>query len=327
MKSTLPLLLLLAACPTPDADPKLDEATDTAAADTAGDDSGDDTELGYPETDEEGEGDADWGPGACEYTVTAVGADEVVDYLGGTPAEFAALVSGTRSTTFHFDVDSIDTTLDHTLTVDASTARLWRGEWLEREGDDTPTEEEASDSGGGSSGGGSSGSDGSGAAEAPPGDPDRDTGPTDTEYPTDTGVVFPDTGTWGDTGDDGPRCPDYLTAEADWTFVTGEGSFAEAMRVTVRAHSLPIARIDHTVDAAAIAGTFAPPVEDPAAWDELRVGFAASVGADDVDYGEVGVFGTRTWSTSDDTADDDSPETDVAEAFMGDVARWPAPGP
>lgn len=316
MKSTLPLLLL-AACPTPDADPKLEETTDTAVADTAGDDSGDDTELGYP--DDPDEEDADWGSGACEYTVTAVGADEVVDYLGGTPAEFAAYVSGTRSTTFHFDVDSIDTTLDHTLTVDASTARLWRGEWLEREDDDTGTVDGESDSGGGSSGGGE--------AEAPPGDPDRDTGPTDTEYPTDTGVEFPDTGSWGDTGDGGPRCPDYLTAEADWSFVTGEGSFDEAMRVTVRAHSPTLAEFDHAVDAGALAGTFVPPVEDPAAWDELRVEFAGGFVADGIDFGRVQVFGTRTWSTSDDTGDDDSPETDVAEAFMGDVARWPAPGP
>ncbi|MDP2305634.1 MAG: hypothetical protein Q8P18_06375, partial [Pseudomonadota bacterium] len=154
-------------------------------------------------------------------------------------------------------------------------------------------------------------------------DTDKDSG--ESEDPTDTGVVYPDTGVWDeeDTGGGGPSCPDYLTAEATWSFATGDGAFAEAMRVTVRAHSLPIARIDHSVDLAALAGTFVPPVEDPAGWDELRVQFAASIG-DTVDFGEVSVFGSRVWSSSDDTGDG-STETDVAEAFMSGVARWPAP--
>lgn len=300
---TLSLMLLplaaLAACPA--AEPEVGDSgesdtanpDDTAAQDTAtrGDD-----------------GDEDY-VGGCDYTSTALGAEDAVDLLGGlTPTAYAAAISGTRSSTFAWTYTGATTPLDHTLTLDASTALLWEGAWTSggegsdtggfRPDDDTPDEERDV----GDSGGASSEEEDGGTDE--PGDTDTD----DTDTPVDTGTW--DTG----GGGGGEDCPSYVTIAGDWTLATGDGFFDEAFRVTARA-SADAVHIAQDVDYAALGGSWAAEeLEDPASWDEVTVSFAADVGVSE-DAGEVTLFASRTIPS-------DDGDYDLGEAMMGEVGRW-----
>lgn len=327
------LVALLLACQLPKEEEEGDSGIDSGVADSG---EADDTALlDTGRGGDEDEGDADY-DGRCEYTYTAIGADDLVEALGVTPTEFAAAVSGTRSSTFTWTWDGAETPLDHTVTVDATTALLWTGEWIEGGGGGGETgmepgrdetggvgyDEEDEEGGGssGSSGGGGTTSDTADTGDTAGEDSPRDTGaPDDT---VDTGWVDPDTGAW-DTGggSDGERCADYITVQADWDFATGDGAFAESMRVTVTGHVADIGGIEHELDFASLEGTWAAPeLEDPTAWDDVNIGFSAAIGVD-VDSGSVSVFASRTIEGGGDTGDGE-PDVDMGEAMMGDVGRW-----
>lgn len=308
-------LLLFAACLPPE--PKDEDSYDPFADD--------DTSA----RDDEGTTDDDWW-GRCEYVAVPVAADETVDELGGTPNDLAAALSGTRSSTFHWDETGEDTPFDHTLTVDATTAQLWVGSWVEGDpGDtggwevdvdaDTDADVDGEESGGGSSGGSEgSGGGSSGEDEGEEADPDTGGGGA-----PDTGGGRPDTGDTGrggwDTGEDvsDHDCPSYFSVEADWTLATGDGHLAEELRVEVHAESLSLGRIDHEVDYDELVGDWVPGDIVPAEWDEVRVSFAANVGVD-ADAGEMALFAERVYP------DEDGDGDSMAEATMGDVGRWPA---
>jgi hypothetical protein len=310
------LLALLTGCPT--SKPELDTGSPADPADTDTDTDAD--------TDSEttGEDADDWG--GCEYIGTPLGADEVVASLGGTPNEFSANVSGVRRALFHWDAEGTDTPLDHTLTLDVTTATLWVGTWIEGDdGDDT----------------GATLADEDTTTDEDTTDPGTDT-TTDTTDPTTDTTDTTDTTTDTDWGE----CPEYMSMEGDWSFTTGDGAFAEDLRVAVRAGSIEVGRIDHELDYAELAGTWVPYDVDPTEWDELRVSWAANIGLSS-DVGEVALFGSRTWDgdtgttdttatdtssgggddgTGDDTTStDDGTSTGVSEAFMGDMGRWPTP--
>lgn len=301
MSPRLAFLALLVACPAPE-DFKEEE---TGVLDDTG-------------TRDDEEGDVDW-YGGCDYTSTAIGAEDLVEAYGVTPTELAALLSGTRNTTFHWDMEGTDTTLDHTLTLDAGTALLWSGVWVEGHdtgwyGSDTGRDSDVDDDGGGSAGGddGDEAS-GGGSADTDTGattDPDTGGGRPDTGR-DDTGRI--DTGVVTDTGGgDWTECPDYVSMDAAWTFTTGDGALAETMSVTLRLVSAETARIDHEIAYADLAGSYVPSDFDPAEWDEVALEFSANVSATS-DVGEVAIFASRTMG-------------DMGEAMMGDIGRWPADG-
>ncbi|MFZ5476735.1 MAG: hypothetical protein ACOZNI_08170 [Myxococcota bacterium] len=262
-----PLLALLAGCPVPEED------------DEDKPDRGDET--GHV-------GEDAYGGGRCGYTSAALAAEDEVPAIGGSASDAALVYSGARATTFAY-LDGGETTLDHALTLDASTALLWTGERRE----DTGYWEDETDS----------------ETATAPGEETEDDPGTGVED-TAGEVGYEDTG--ADTGGGGEdvECPSFVTLEADWTFGTGDGAFDEAMRVTVRVESMTEATLDHALAYDDLGGDWVPEGEDPGEWDTFEVEFDATldVGAE---YGFVTMTASRT-------------DGDFGVAMRGDVGGWPA---
>lgn len=229
-----------------------------------------------PDTDNKAGEDAYWG-GGCKYTAAVLDPDVVVEELGVTARQFTDSVNGVRSTTLQWADTGDGTPFDHELSLDPTSARLWTGAWEEPGAGDTGAQPalESADTAGGGGG---------------------DTGGGDTGG--------------GDTGGADHDCPAYLTVTGAWSVATGDGQLAETFAVTARSETATLAHVTGSVDASALAGTYAWGGENPAEWDELSLEFTGDVSADG-DGGAVTMMGTQT-------------DGETAMAMRGDVAGWPS---